>query len=99
LRKAGGRWTPVREELLIFAGLLTCLFGVAVSRIPGHLESALWMSILALQSIPYLAALGCNALAQLAPRAPVAEAGSLGTARTSEGPAEVSPAMNPIPVP
>jgi hypothetical protein len=63
-----GRWAPVREELFLAAGLLVCLAGVALSRKPDHTESAMWMTVLALQSLPYLATLACNALAGLAPR-------------------------------
>ncbi|MGD9941816.1 MAG: glycosyltransferase [Burkholderiaceae bacterium] len=60
----------VREELLLLAGLWVCVFGMAVTREPGHIESAMWMTILALQSLPYLAALLCTALAKLPERAP-----------------------------
>lgn len=60
--------TATREETLLLAGLLVCAAGVALTRVPGHLESAMWMLILVLQSVPYAAALGCDALSRASGR-------------------------------
>jgi len=61
----GGRATradglaAAREEALMLAGLLVCASAVATSRMPGHLESALWIGVLLLQALPYAAAVVC----------------------------------------
>ncbi|NLD69684.1 MAG: glycosyltransferase, partial [Limnobacter sp.] len=67
---AMGRWHPVREELLLAAGLLVCVAGMAISRKAGHPESLMWIAILAMQTVPYLATLVCNAIAGRPERAP-----------------------------
>jgi exo-beta-1,3-glucanase (GH17 family)/cellulose synthase/poly-beta-1,6-N-acetylglucosamine synthase-like glycosyltransferase len=54
-----------REEGLLLLGLLVCAFGVAITREPGHLESALWLGVLGLQAFPYAAALLCALLSGL----------------------------------
>ena len=48
-----------REESLLFAALMTCLAATAIWRPSGQPESLLWMWILGLQSVPYLAAIAC----------------------------------------
>jgi exo-beta-1,3-glucanase (GH17 family)/cellulose synthase/poly-beta-1,6-N-acetylglucosamine synthase-like glycosyltransferase len=53
-----------REEALLALGLGVCGLAVALTREPGHPESALWLAVLALQSVPYLAAGLCAALAR-----------------------------------
>ena len=63
----------VREEAAMLAALLACLGAVAFTREPDHPESAMWMAVLALQAIPYLAALACEALSRI-PRGEVATA-------------------------
>jgi hypothetical protein len=63
----------VREEAAMLAALLACLGAVALTREPGHPESAMWMAMLALQAIPYLAALACEAMSRI-PRGEVASA-------------------------
>jgi len=50
---------PAREEGLLLLGLLVCAVGVWTTREAGHLESALWLGVLGLQSLPYAAALAC----------------------------------------
>jgi exo-beta-1,3-glucanase (GH17 family) len=49
----------VREEALLLTGLIACAFGVALTRMPGHLESAMWLGVLGLQAFPYAAAVLC----------------------------------------
>jgi exo-beta-1,3-glucanase (GH17 family)/cellulose synthase/poly-beta-1,6-N-acetylglucosamine synthase-like glycosyltransferase len=75
----------VREEALLLAGLAMCIVGVALTRVPGQVESAMWMVILALQALPYAAALACTAMSRIpehtnAPSA--AEGRAIGALRT-----------------
>lgn len=49
----------VREEGLLFTGLLIAMAALAVSRKALSREDALWICMLALQALPYLAALLC----------------------------------------
>lgn len=49
----------VREEAGLFVAMMFCIVGMLLTRKPDHFESELWMWILALQSVPYLAALIC----------------------------------------
>jgi exo-beta-1,3-glucanase (GH17 family)/cellulose synthase/poly-beta-1,6-N-acetylglucosamine synthase-like glycosyltransferase len=71
--RAGGGLAGAREEVLLLVGLLVCALGVALTREPGHLESALWLVVLGLQSFPYLAAAVCAAMSTL-PEAPLSTA-------------------------
>ena len=48
-----------REEALLMTGLLICAIGVAATREVNHLESAMWVVVLALQACPYVAAVAC----------------------------------------
>ena len=67
-RKATGRapragWlAAVREEAALFAALLACVAMLAVRREPGDVAVGLWMGVLAMQSLPYAAALACAAI-------------------------------------
>ncbi len=61
-RPAGPAWGGVREEALLLAGLLMGAGAVAWTRQPNHIESAMWMTILVLQAVPYLAAVVCAGL-------------------------------------
>ena len=69
-RAAGPAWGGAREEGLLFLGLMTSLVAMAIWRPAGHVESAMWMTILAMQAIPYAAALVCVALSRRADRTP-----------------------------
>ena len=57
--------SAVREEGLLLAALLVAIAAVALTRKADHAESLLWMLMLALQALPYLAALACAAAAAL----------------------------------
>ena len=60
------RWlAPVREEILLLAALLVAIAAVAITRKADHAESLLWMLMLALQALPYLAALASAVAAAL----------------------------------
>ena len=52
----------VREETFLFVGLMVCLTGLALSGQTHHPESLVWMALLALQSVPYIAAIICAGL-------------------------------------
>jgi hypothetical protein len=57
---------------------------MAFTRVPGQVESAMWIAILALQALPYAAALACTALSripELASEPPVTEGGVRGALR------------------
>ena len=80
-------WAGVREEALLLIGLLSCVGAMAWTRLPNHLESAMWMTILVLQAVPYLAALVCaglSALPEFRPR--TSPRRSLQTEAASAGP-------------
>jgi len=62
---AGPPWAGVREEALLLIGLLSCVGAMYLTRLPNHLESAMWMTILVLQAVPYLAAITCAGLSAL----------------------------------
>ena len=55
------RWrlaaSSVREEAMLFFGLLLAIAAVAITRESGERESLFWMGMLVLQSMPYLAAM------------------------------------------
>ncbi len=59
---------PAREEVLLLSGLACAIAAIGFTRSTGHLESALWMLMLALQSLPYVAALVCAFAATLPER-------------------------------
>ena len=64
----GGSFGAVREEALLLLGLTACIAGMWRTRLPDHIESLLWMGVLALLAAPYLAALLCQALSLLPER-------------------------------
>ncbi len=64
---AGAALGAVREEAAMLLALATSIGSVALTRRPDQIESLLWMLVLALQAVPYLAALSCEALSRLAP--------------------------------
>jgi hypothetical protein len=72
--KAGIGLAAAREEGLLLFGLAMCIVGVALTRMPGHLESALWLGVLSLQAVPYAAALACAWLSTWTERPVVAPA-------------------------
>ncbi len=61
-----------REEALLLLGLAICAVSVFMTRQVNHLESALWIGVLALQAFPYLAAVLCAGMSML----PEASAGA-----------------------
>ena len=66
--RVSGMLAPAREELLLLLALWTAIAAVGVTRSAGHIESAVWMVMLGLQSLPYLAALLCAIAAALPAR-------------------------------
>lgn len=68
-RVVAGRWSSVREEAGLLLALVICM--VALAWHNGAISSALvgWLSVLAMQAVPYAAALAGAALSPRAPRA------------------------------
>ncbi|MET0508439.1 MAG: glycosyltransferase family 2 protein, partial [Burkholderiaceae bacterium] len=58
-------WGGAREEGFLLIGLATCIVAMGIWRQPNHVESAMWMTILAMQAVPYAAALLCVGLSRL----------------------------------
>ena len=52
-------WGGVREVAVLLIGLLVATWGISLTRLPNHLESFMWMVVLILQAVPYLAAVIC----------------------------------------
>ena len=95
---AGPAWGGVREEAMLLIALLSCVGAMAWTRLPNHLESAMWMTILILQAVPYMASVVCAGLSalpefqprrrrqhSLRPAAASAAPGLLATARAISG--------------
>jgi hypothetical protein len=62
---AGRALGGAREEALLLLGLAICALSVYLTRQVNHLESALWIVVLALQGFPYLAAVLCAGISML----------------------------------
>jgi exo-beta-1,3-glucanase (GH17 family)/cellulose synthase/poly-beta-1,6-N-acetylglucosamine synthase-like glycosyltransferase len=71
---AAGVLGAVREESAMLLALASCIGAVALTRKPDHPESAIWMLMLALQAVPYAAALACEAISRIGPTASATEA-------------------------
>ncbi len=67
-KKVNGALSAAREEILLLSALLTAIAAVALSRQADHVESLLWIAMLALQALPYLAALVCSVVAWVSDR-------------------------------
>lgn len=65
--------SAVREEAFLFSGLVVCAIGVLLTQPERQIEATLWTAILLLQSLPYAAALACDALSRVPQRAAAAE--------------------------
>jgi hypothetical protein len=59
-------FAPAREEVLLLTALLLAIAAMAITRDAGHTESTLWMLMLALQALPYVASLLCAVAASFA---------------------------------
>ena len=66
--KPDGWAAAVRQEMLLLIALVVAMTAVALTRKAGHTESLLWILMLALQALPYLAALACAAAASFPQR-------------------------------
>lgn len=64
-RSTAAWWAPVREEALLLAALLAAIGAFALERSPLDRDAGLWMLVLAMQALPYAAALLC---ARVSPR-------------------------------
>ena len=56
---------PAREEALLLLALMLAILAIAITRNSNHIESALWMLMLALQALPYSASVICAIAAGL----------------------------------
>lgn len=56
---------PIREEVLLLLALILCSFAMLATRGFNNIDAQLWVTMLALQSLPYISALACQILAQL----------------------------------
>ena len=66
-------FSPIREELGMLIALILAIMSLILTRGTIDTETGLWASILALQCIPYIASIACQAAAYL-PERPVVEA-------------------------
>jgi cellulose synthase/poly-beta-1,6-N-acetylglucosamine synthase-like glycosyltransferase len=55
---------PIREELLILLLLISCSIAMLLIRGFSNLDAQLWVSMLAMQSLPYWSALSCQWLSE-----------------------------------
>ncbi len=56
---------PIREELLLLIALIISSWAMLYTRGIENIDAQLWVTMLALQSLPYLSALACQVLAEL----------------------------------
>jgi len=66
-KTAVSKWqlfAPIREELMILIALILAATAMLFSRGLTNIDAQLWVSMLALQSLPYISALACQLLAQ-----------------------------------
>ena len=88
---------PAREELLLLSGLTAAIAAIGFTRSSGHLESALWMLMLGLQALPYLAAIVCACAAALPERrAQIAGSATRLPADDRLRAQEEAPALHPV---
>ncbi|MDP3874162.1 MAG: glycosyltransferase [Methyloversatilis sp.] len=77
LRTAKGRgesglaqfFQPIREETYLLLALIAAAWAMIMLRGTQNIEVVLWVTMLGLQSLPYLAAVGCQFIAQLPEKA------------------------------
>jgi exo-beta-1,3-glucanase (GH17 family)/cellulose synthase/poly-beta-1,6-N-acetylglucosamine synthase-like glycosyltransferase len=61
---------PIREEFMLLLALIVCSTVMLATRGFHNLDAQLWVTMLALQSLPYWSALACQAIASLPERVP-----------------------------
>ena len=64
LPKSSSAWAAVREEGALLLALAGCMGLLALNMQPGDKAQQLWLVLLGLQALPYLAALACTAVGQ-----------------------------------
>jgi cellulose synthase/poly-beta-1,6-N-acetylglucosamine synthase-like glycosyltransferase len=57
-------FAPVREEAALLLALGACIAALAARRLPGDSAVGIWIGVLAMQALPYLAALLCALLSR-----------------------------------
>jgi exo-beta-1,3-glucanase (GH17 family)/cellulose synthase/poly-beta-1,6-N-acetylglucosamine synthase-like glycosyltransferase len=60
--------TPIREEILLLLALIVAAAAMIYSRGIENADAQLWVTMLALQSLPYLSTVACQILAQMPDR-------------------------------
>ena len=68
---------PIREEIGLLVALLMGAATLVAQRGAANLETQLWVGILCLQCIPYLASILCQVAAYMPERKEIAPAGAL----------------------
>ncbi|HYG12525.1 MAG TPA: glycosyltransferase [Methylophilaceae bacterium] len=66
--------TPIREEFLLLIALVLCAAAMFYMRGFENIDARLWVSMLALQSLPYWSTVACQILAQMPDRVPPSKA-------------------------
>lgn len=61
--------SPIREESLLLLALILCSLAMLYTRGFDNIDARLWVTMLALQSLPYLSTVACQLIAQLPDRA------------------------------
>ena len=61
-------FTPIREELALLLALILSSAGMLFTRGFNNIDAQLWVTMLALQSLPYVSTVACQIIAQLPDR-------------------------------
>lgn len=69
-----GLLMPIWEETLLLLGLASCSAAMLITRGANNLDAQLWVSMLALQGLPYISTILCQIIAQFPDRAPAKKA-------------------------
>lgn len=64
-RRISGWFATVREESMLLIALILAILATALTRENDQIETLVWMAMLALQALPYLAALACSVVAAM----------------------------------
>ena len=62
---------PIQEEVLLLLALILCSVAMLATRGFNNIDAQLWVTMLALQSLPYVSTLACQIIAQMPDRAPL----------------------------
>lgn len=65
---------PIWEEVILLLALILCSVSMLVTRGFNNLDAQLWVTMLALQSLPYISTLACQIISQMPDRSPESKA-------------------------